>query len=207
METQTMVKGYGWIKEGECGCNQKGLLWQYADLQLLCAKLLKGGVFAYPIEHFGRFDVASRLVALCVALALYDADINYARDKKQDIGILGMSPDGALASNLEYFKDYVKAGRKLARGNLFIYTLPSSPLSEAAIHFGLQGPLIYIRHTDKPEANLLAQAELMVRNKAAQAILAVSFGNNETICKCIQHVPSPPPNLPRQGGGIEYKEQ
>jgi len=42
------------------------------------------------------------------------------------------------------FLDYVQAGRKLGRGSLFIYTLPSSPLAEAAIHFGLQGPVLYI---------------------------------------------------------------
>ena len=181
-----MIKGYGWIKEGECGCKQKGLQWQYADLHLLCAQLLKDAVLAYPIENFGRFDAASRLIALSVALSLYDANIHYAKDKKQDIGILGTSPDGALASNLTYFKDYVKAGRKLGRGNLFIYTLPSSPLAESAIHFGLQGPILYMRNLEKPEDYLLAQAELMVQNKEAQAILAVSFGTNEAACKCIQ---------------------
>ena len=183
-----MIKGYGWIKEGQCGCNQKGLLWQYADLRLLCAELLKDAVLSCPVENFGRFDAASRLVALSVALALYDADIHYAKDKKQDIGILGTSPDGALDSNLAYFRDYVEAGRKLGRGNLFIYTLPSSPLAEAAIHFGLQGPILYMRTLEKPEENLLAQAELMLRNKAAQAILAVSFSVNEASCKCIQGV-------------------
>jgi hypothetical protein len=181
-----MVKGYGWIKEGQCGCNQKGLLWQYADLQLLCAELLKDAVLAYPIENFGRFDAASRLVVLSAALSLYDANIHYAKDKKQDIGILGTSPDGALDSNLAYFRDYAQAGRKLGRGNLFIYTLPSSPLAESAIHFGLQGPILYMRNLQKPQDYLLAQAELMVRNIAAKAILAVSFGINEAACKCIQ---------------------
>ena len=183
-----MIKGHGWIKEGQCGCSKKGLLWQYSDLQLLCAQLLKDAVLAYPSEKFGRFDMSSRLVALSVALALHDADIHYAKDKKQDIGILGTSPDGALDSNLAYFRDYVEAGRKLGRGNLFIYTLPSSPLAEAAIHFGLQGPILYMRTLEKPEENLLAQAELMLRNKAAQAILAVSFSVNEASCKCIQGV-------------------
>ncbi len=166
-------------------------MWQYADLRSLCAELLKEAVLAYPIENFGRFDAASRLVALSVALSLYDANIHYAKDKKQDIGILGTSPDGAMDSNLVYFRDYAQAGRKLGRGNLFIYTLPSSPLAEAAIHFGLQGPLAYIRHTNKPEENLLAQAKLMVRNKAAQAILAVSFGINEAACTCIQGIAVP----------------
>ena len=181
-----MVKGYGWIKEGQCGCNKNSRLWQCSDLQLLCAQLLKEGVLSYPIEHLGRFNQDSKLVILSVALALYDAGIHYAKDKKQDVGILGTSPDGALTANLDYFRDYVKAGRKLGRGNLFIYTLPSSPLAEAAIHFGLCGPSAYIGYTKEPEENLLAQAELMVRNKTAQAILAVSFGSSEAVCKCIQ---------------------
>lgn len=183
-----MVKWHGWIKEGTCGCESKDLQWQYADLQLLCAQLLKDGVLSYPIEHFGRFNQDSKLVTLSVALALYDAGITYAKDKKQDIGILGTSPDGALDSNLAYFRDYVQAGRKLGRGNLFIYTLPSSPLAESAIHSGLQGPIFYMQNLEKPEEDLLAQTEEMVRNKAAQAILAVSFGMNEAACKCIQGV-------------------
>lgn len=181
-----MIKGYGWIKEAQCGCSEKGLEWKFADFRSLCAQLLKDAVLAYPIENFGRFDAASRLVALSVALALHDADIHYAKGKKQDIGILGTSPDGALDSNLAYFRDYVQAGRKLGRGNLFIYTLPSSSLAESAIHFGLQGPILYMRNLEKPQDYLLTQAKLMIRNKAAQAILAVSFGINETICKYIQ---------------------
>lgn len=181
-----MIKGYGWIKEGQCGCKQKGLLWQYADLRSLCAQLLKDVVLAHSIENFGRFDAASRFVALSVALSLHDANIHYAKDKKQDIGILGTSPDGAFDPDLVYFRDYAGAGRKLGRGNLFIYTLPSSPLAESAIHFGLQGPMLYVRNLGKPEDYLLVQAELMVQNKVAQIILAVSFDTNEAVCKCIQ---------------------
>jgi len=177
-----LIKGYGWIKEGQCGCNQKGLLWQYTDQRSLCAELLKDAVLACPIENFARFNQDSRLVTLSVALALYDADIHYARDKKQDIGILGTSPEGALDSNLAYFRDYVGAGRKLGRGNLFIYTLPSSPLAEAAIAFGLEGPLAYIRYADKPEENLLSQAELMLGDKEAAAILAVILNSDEAKC-------------------------
>jgi len=180
-----MVKGCGWVREAQCGCNQKGLLWQYADLRSLCAQLLKDAVLAYPIENFGRFDAASRLVALAVALSLYDATIRYTKGKKQDIGIVGTSPDGALDSNLAYFQDYAQAGRKLGRGNLFIYTLPSSPLAEAAIHFGLQGPLAYIRHAENPEKRLLSQAELMIGNKEARAMLTVAFNSKEAVCHFI----------------------
>jgi hypothetical protein len=177
-----MGKGYGWIKEGQCGCNQKGLQWQYADQRFLCTELLKDAVLAYPIENFGRFDAASRLVALSVALALYDANIHYAKDKKQNIGILGTSPDGALDSNLAYFRDYVEAGRKLGRGNLFIYTLPSSPLAESAIHFGLQGPILYMRNFKKPQENLLAQAQFMIKNKDALAMVVVAWDVKRATC-------------------------
>ena len=177
-----MMKGQGWVKEGACGCEGKGLQWQYADLRSLCAQLLKDAVLAYPIENFGRFDAASRLVALSVALALHDANIRYAKDKKQDIGILGTSPDGALDPNLAYFRDYAEAGRTLGRGTLFIYTLPSSPLAESAIHFGLQGPILYMRNLEKPEENLLSHAELTMRNKEAEAILVIILNTKEAKC-------------------------
>lgn len=181
-----MIKGYGWIKEGQCGCGKKGFLWQSVDLPLLCAQLLRDAVLAHPIENFGRFNRASRLVALSVALSLYDANIYYNKDKKMDVGILGTSSDVSLNSNLEYFRDYAQAGRKLGRGNLFIYTLPSSPLAESAIHFGLQGPMLFIRNLENPEEDLLAQAVMMTRNKIAQTILTVSFSEKEAICRCIQ---------------------
>lgn len=180
-----MFKGCGWVEKLRCGCSRKDIQWQYADFRSLYAELFKDTVLTYPIENFARFDQASKLVTLSVALALYDASIHYAKDKKQNIGILGMSADGALASNLVYFKDYVEAGRKLGRGNLFIYTLPSSSLAEAAIHFGLQGPLVYIRNTEEHKEKLLAQAQLIIQNEEAQAMLAVDFNSVEATCHFI----------------------
>ncbi len=174
-----MIKGHGWVKEGVCGCAGKSLQWQYAEFRLLCAQLLKDSVLVFPVENVGRFNHSSRLAILSIALALHDANIKYSKDNKQDIGILGTSADGALDSNLAYFRDYAQAGRKLGRGNLFIYTLPSSPLAEAAIHFGLQGPSLYMRHSEKPEESLLHQAESMVKNKEAGAMLIVVLNSKE----------------------------
>jgi 3-oxoacyl-[acyl-carrier-protein] synthase II len=180
-----MIKGYGWIKEARCGCEGKGREWQFTDLRSLYAQLLKDAVIAYPIENFGRFDPASRLVALSVALALYDAAIHYAENNKQDVGILGTNPDGALDPDLAYFRDYAGAGRRLGRGNLFIYTLPSSPLAESAIHFGLQGPILYMLNLEKPQDYLLAQAELMVKNKDALSMIVVAWDANRATCNFI----------------------
>jgi hypothetical protein len=180
-----VAKGCGWVKKVQCGCAGKSIEWKFTDFRSLCAQLLKDNILVYPIEDFARFDQASKLVTLSVALALYDASIHYTEDKKQDIGILGTSPDDTLVPNLAYFKDYVQCGRKLGRGNLFIYTLPSSPLAEAAIHFGLQGPLLYIRPISNLRESLLSQAELMLRNNEAQAMLAVFWDANEAECYCI----------------------
>jgi 3-oxoacyl-[acyl-carrier-protein] synthase II len=79
-----------------------------------------------------------------------DAGFSCIPQKKQDIGIVGASDSGSMQSDIDYFKDYLDCGRTLSRGNLFIYTLPSSPLGEAAIHFGLQGPLLYAASAENP---------------------------------------------------------
>ena len=176
------VNARGWVNGLHCGCDRKSIQWQSDDLRSLYAQLLKDAVFTYPVKNFARFDEASRLIILSVALALHDAGIAYTEGEKQDIGILGTSPDGALVSNLAYFRDYTEHGRKLARGNLFIYTLPTSPLAEAAIHFGLQGPLLYLRDSEKPEERLLAHAELMIQNKEAHTLLAVIYGSKKATC-------------------------
>jgi 3-oxoacyl-(acyl-carrier-protein) synthase len=179
------VKGRGWVKEIHCGCDRKSIQWQYSEFRTLYAQLLRDAVFSYPVKNLARFDELSRLVTLSVALALHDAGITYAEGKKQDIGILGTNPDGALATNLAFFRDYTEHGRKLARGNLFIYTLPTSSLAEAAIHFGLQGPLLYLRNLDNPEARLLTHAELMIQNKEAHTLLAVVCDSRKTVCHVI----------------------
>ncbi|MFA5087657.1 MAG: hypothetical protein WC552_01330 [Candidatus Omnitrophota bacterium] len=181
-QSRKMIKGCGWIKEAKFGCAHRRLERTFTDLRSLCSQLLKEGILNGAIENFARFDPAAKLVALSAALALYDAGMPYSREKKQDIGLLGTSPDGALAANLAYFTDYAQAGRKLGRGNLFIYTLPSSPLAEAAIHFGLQGPLVYVRNKTRPEEELLAQAESLVSGREAPGMLAVIFNTKEANC-------------------------
>ena len=107
------------------------------------------------------------------ALALRDAGIDYSQENKQPIGILGVGFTGSLAANLAYFQDYVDSGRVLARGNLFVYTLPSAALGEAAIHFGLQGPLFAAIEPRVPFAKGLAMARAIVQSGEAPAMIVV----------------------------------
>jgi len=151
----------------------------------LTAQLLHDHILAYPIENFARFDEASRHVTLSAALALYDAGIAYAKGKKQNIGILGTNPDGALISNLAYFEDYLAGGRTLGRAKFFIYTLPSSPLAEAAIHLGLQGPMTYMLAAKTPRETLWAHAGLLIKNEEVEAMLVISSTSEATECRVL----------------------
>ena len=180
-----MIKtlGVGWIKKGKCGLRHKGLTYKYADLKSLYSTLKEKGVFGFPVENFARFDQASKLASIAVGLALYDAGIVYSQGKKQDTGILATNKNGSLDAQLVYFKDYIDSGRILGRGNLFIYTLPSSPLAEAAIHFGLTGPLLYMNFPDNPQnIRLIEYAKEMIRAGQAKTMLALKSTDKEITC-------------------------
>ena len=176
----------GWVKGTECGCVGKACRWKYADLRMAYNQLLKDAVLVYRIENFGRFNHDSKLAILAIALALYDAGIAYAKDKKQNINILGTNTSGALDANLAYFNDYVAHGRTLGRGNLFIYTLPSSPLAEAAIHFGLTGRLLYLGFTKNTEKESLKYALNMLKTGSTKTILLVNADPKKANCLVLQ---------------------
>ena len=180
------IYGRGWVKKNTYGFGNKGLGYKYTDLKSLYTQLKEKGIFRFGVENFGRFDQPSKLTVIALALALHDAGFSYTKGQLQDVGILGTSISGSTETNLAYFKDYVQAGRILGRGNFFIYTLASSPLAEAAIHFGLSGPLLFLGYSKNQKQNILKQAEFMVKTKEAKAILVVEFSDKEAYGYFIQ---------------------
>ncbi len=135
-----VVSGAGWIQGGRCGGYRRiaaRTLVSPDPGELARDKEL----FAAPPKNFARFDAVSRMACCVCALALKDAGMGAGAGGHT--GLFGTNENGCLETNAAYFKDYVQAGRILARGNLFIYTLPSSPLAEAAICFRLTGPILY----------------------------------------------------------------
>jgi hypothetical protein len=149
-------------------------------------------LFSYPVKGFGRFDRVSQMTCCVTALAFHDAGMPYAQERKQDIGILGTNSDGCLQSNLDYFNDFVANGRTLGRANYFVYTLPSIPMSEAAIHFQCRGPLLYMRFPRKPVASLLRQADGMILRGESTAMLAVSASEEDAQCFMMRRVDDVP---------------
>ena len=176
------IKGIGWITKTEYGSIIKKLQRNYSDLKSLHSNLQHESVLKSAIKNFRRFDAASKMTCCSIALALNDAGITYSEHIKHDIGILGTNNDGCLESNLAYFKDYVSCGRTIARGNLFIYTLPSTPIAEAAIYFGCQGPLLYIKFRHNQIPSMLRYAGKMILREETSKMIAVEANEKKAVC-------------------------
>jgi hypothetical protein len=113
-------------------------------------------------SRWGRYAPLVRAGWLAVGTVLRDAQ------KERDVpplrtGILSCGVNGSLAANQRYFKDYAESGRTLGRSSLFVYTLPTTPIAEYAIHFGLGGPLFYagFEHGQIKDACALAEPFLV----------------------------------------------
>lgn len=182
MSVMNVVAGIGWIDRSEYGCVRRRLRKPYPDLKSLRSALQEEAVFSYPVKGFGKYDRASQMTCCVAALAFYDAGMSYSEDRKQDIGILGTNSDGCLQSNLDFFNDFVKNGRTLGRANLFVYTLPSIPVAEAAIYFKCQGPLLYMGYSREPVASLLRQSDRMILRGETTAMVAVRASEEEAQC-------------------------
>jgi 3-oxoacyl-(acyl-carrier-protein) synthase len=143
--------------------------------------LLKKEILATSYKNFGRIDNASKMTCYAAALALQDAGIEYSRNRKQDIGIIGANNQGSLETDMNYFKDYLDSNRTSSRGNLFIYTLPTSSLGEAAIRFGLQGPLLYIAASDNSLLPVMDTAAEMILFDESPVMLAGMIREDEAV--------------------------
>jgi 3-oxoacyl-[acyl-carrier-protein] synthase II len=167
------VYGIGWMNDAEYGCVVRNLRKPCEDKMLLKKEILPN---AY--KNFGRIDNVSKMTCYASALALKDAGIEHSQANKQDIGIVGTSDQGSLETDMNYFRDYVDSSRTLARGNLFIYTLPTSSLGEAAIRFGLQGPVLYISASENSLLSVMdTAAEMILLGETPVMLAGMSMGN------------------------------
>ncbi|MEN8255173.1 MAG: hypothetical protein ABFR33_06850 [Verrucomicrobiota bacterium] len=179
------VLGTGWLTPTEYGAERLGLSVEYASRTTLRGLGKEDGLFTYPVKNFGRFEPMSQRACYVTALALRDAGLEYSKDLKQGIGLLGTDPYGCEQANLDYFRDYVESGRTLARANLFIYTLPSSPLAEAAVHFGLQGPLTYLRSEQPTAESLIVHAKRMIAEGQAKYMMLYELTGKRDCCHVV----------------------
>ncbi|MCP5004739.1 MAG: hypothetical protein GY941_12490 [Planctomycetes bacterium] len=176
------VPGIAWIKEHKFGTVYKKITGTYEDSSDLYTQLKEKEIIQNSIKNFGRFDRVSKNTCLVFSMALYDSGVSCLKENMQNVGVLSTNRESCLQSNLEYFKDYVDCGRTLSRGNLFIYTLPSTPIAEAAINFGCQGPVAYFTFEDDQTNQILEQGRMMIELKETTDLLIVNASEEEAIC-------------------------
>jgi len=176
------ITGIGWISQREYGCVMKSLRRPYLDMGSLRSELQGQSILSYPLKRFGKYDLVSKLTCCVSALALHDAELSYSETEKQDVGILGTNTQGCLQSNVDYFQDFVVNGRTRGRGSLFIYTLSSIPVAEAAMYFNCRGPLLYMASPGREVASLVSQSDGMIRREEATGMLAVQASEEQGLC-------------------------
>lgn len=181
------VCGIGWLTSDGYGGVGTAFRQTFAAGEGITS-LSRKGLVPTPYRNFGRLDPLSRATIGAVALALGDAGLTGTSGEKQETGIVGTARDGSLAADRAYFEDYLANGRTLGRGNLFIYTLPTSPLGEAAIQYGLTGPLLYAAGGVAPLRTALELAAELVAGGEAPRMLAGEAGMDEAIYFVVDRV-------------------
>jgi hypothetical protein len=166
----TRAAGAGWIGARGRGA---GLL---TDVVWDAARRLEAHLASPPggreIRNYGRFDTGTRLVCHAVYLALQDAGYGEGKRLPKGTGLIGTGDLGTLSANLAYFRDYCDHDKILGRSSLFLYTLPTSPLAEAAIAYGLGGPLFFVAAgADNDPAPAFAAAADILRAGASPCML------------------------------------
>ena len=139
---------YQWQVSGAaklCGLRlmsaRKDILLESGGLSgLLSGLLALPGLPGVSTEDFRRGDPTVRQHLLTAILAVFDADAGSGGNT----ALISCSREGCLKQNRAYFSDYVQYGRQYGKGHLFVGTLPSTPVCEAAIALRFHGAAYYV---------------------------------------------------------------
>jgi hypothetical protein len=129
-----------------------------------------------PVKYYPRMTRETRCCLFAAALALQNSP------PVGEMGILSAGSTGWTQACAEYFRDYVDNGRTLGRGNLFIYTLPTSPLGEVAIALELTGPCMFIHEKSAPVAGLIRAARQMIADREADRMALLLSDTGCAVC-------------------------
>ena len=171
------ITGKGFIGKNKFGIVKHNRSFDFLNIKNIYERLQEEKILSSKIKNFKRFPDYTKKMLLATKMAIFDAKIK----NKKKFGLLAVNKEGALDSNVKYFKDYVDCGCKLARGSLFIYTLPTTPLAEIAIAFGIEGPLQFLTCSKPTLSFALEFGEDILKNKEATALIIIFSDLNEII--------------------------
>ena len=95
--------------------------------------------------------------------------------------LIGVNGDGCALNNRLFWDDFTSHGHDNGRASLFVPTLPSIPVCEAAIALHIQGPVRYIA---AETASLLEEAisDMFATDSALRQIMTVELFNRSVRC-------------------------
>ena len=133
-----------------------------------------------PVECYTRMPIQTRVSLIAMSQALQAS--RWSGAGMREIGMTAAGYDGCLDADQRYFQDYVQTGRVMGRGSLFIYTLATSTMGEAAIVLRLNGPSLYIHSDVSPVSTLIEQSRQMAAEGQMQGVLALWSDHRAAVC-------------------------
>ena len=96
--------------------------------------------------------------------------------------LIGLNGDGCAHNNRLFWDDFTTHGRESGRATLFVPTLPSIPVCEAAITLGIHGPVRYLKteadtQTDELLADMFASDVLLRQIMTAEITIDKAIVN------------------------------
>jgi 3-oxoacyl-(acyl-carrier-protein) synthase len=179
--TQLSILAASWFSPNNCGSLGPGATAHSRPSPAVSDTKEMTALIGRNLKYFPRMTIEARSLLAAASLAMKSV----GWDAAARIGILSCGYDGWLIANQEYFRDYVAQGRSLGRANLFIYTLPTSAMSEVAIAMGLTGPTLHLQADAHPQQALIEQAMTMVQNGEADGMLCVWSEGTSAVCAAV----------------------
>ncbi len=186
-----------WIDRAGISSRRHGLIASGGELPELRDALLARFPGNWKFDNFRRGCRAVKMAQLAAVAAFADAEETIAADR---LAVLGWNGAGCAAENEAYWEDYTTHGRESGRGSLFVPTLASAPMAEAAITLGARGGVCY-RAEDAKATDFLKSLErkfdlegpeykLLLMEISASEATAVIFAAGGALPKIPDEIPT-----------------
>ncbi len=126
-----MIHALGWCDMERWGCVGAHVVSRHGTTPDLSASAEAEKLIGRPVKYYSRMPIQTRLSLIAMSQALQAS--RWVETGMREIGMTTAGYDGCLDADHRYFRDYVETGRVTGRGSLFIYTLATSTVGEAAI--------------------------------------------------------------------------
>lgn len=98
--------------------------------------------------------------------------------------LIGCNGDGCALNNRLFWNDFTAHGRDNGRASLFVPTLPSIPVCEAAITLGIHGPVRYLKASSQILLDEAIQ-DIFDSDNHVRQIMTVVLNNFDVRCELI----------------------